>query len=1095
MNRMSKVITSVILVFVSLLSLGSALAEDRAALKYYQQGEEYLNASKYDKALDMYKKAVDERPSDGSIIIREEKIKMVRRGRGVDKEVSYDAHYEVFFPNRRIAEIEKTLEELAAPCDLVVTGRFQDGNTVQANNSLDPEENGVLLVTVKNSGKGAAFKTNLQISSDNSRIEYAKWVELGDIKPGETIEKRINLRAATNVGDGRAKFILAFKEKRGKYDVSETAYVPTAKQEMPQLEIIVDKELDDSDGLSPNGLLDGGENAYMNLTIRNLGKGRADRTRLEIASDNRYIKFDKNKDIGDFKPGEEKRARIPLYAGYEVNSGKAKISLSLKEDRGFDSKTKPVLIQTVKWERPDIKIVSVDINDGTTGLSNGNGNGKLENGEDIELTVLIENQGVGKAVKVNLFAEKITSGIQWKKDSVVVGDILPGRREKAKLAFRIPAEFKGKEVMYSLKATDSRGIKNTDTTSDKRLAVNILTPDIQYVYRILSKGLPVTSISNGMSFEVEVTMTNKGQLVARDVVLSLSSTDGVTLSPTTIRSDEIQPNSTAPSQRVRMSTMRTFDKEEIPLNVSVTQAIGLSVTKTEKTERIAVNVLKPSLKPEPTIVNASGGNTIEELDNSGATLELFVKNSGGMAAEGVKVSVASLDEKLIINGNTEITIGNIPANSSSEVLKFLLFAKKGVRFGQNYLAINVTQKGFESESLPKFAVNTVEGDVQVAELSGQDRGKKPTAAKQQAGPAINLRTVTDDRTATDEETYRLVFDIADSKNIAKIVIKVNGTPFAADTLAEAVRKAAKAKIGQIRISEDIPLDEGENKIIVLAETRDYASSEKIFTITRNVEDDVDEPVPSINPGNPKAVGVVIGISKNQNLPAGVAYAVNDAKTMAKYLEKTLGYNKNKIKTFYDEEATATALKTYFKKLKVTGESDVFVYYSGHGAPDTNTKETYLVAYDYDPSVPETTGIAQNVLYKQLADLGAKSVTVVMDSCFSGTYTDGTSIIKGARAGYFQTKDVFFNAKNGVRFAAATDQQIASSYDKKQHGLFTYYFLQGLKGSADANGDEQVTMDELSKYVKAKVSEQARTMNREQTPVVDGAGPAVVVKYR
>lgn len=1073
-----------ILALLFLLASSYSFAGDEAAVQYFKKGEEYFNDSSYDKALNMYKKAIEERSYDGMITIRKEKVKMVPYGRVLKKEVTYDDFSDDYYPNRRIAEIEKTLEELAAPCDLFVTSRFQDGNTVQANNSLDPEENGVLLVTVKNSGKGAAFKTNLQISSDNSRIEYDKWVELGDIKPGETIETRINLRAATNVGDGRAKFTLAFKEKRGKYDVSETAYVPTAKQELPQLGIIVDKELDDSDGLSPNGMLDGGENAYMNLTIKNLGKGRADKTRLEIASDNRSIEFDKNVDIGDFKPGEEKQVRILLHAGYYIDNGKAKLSLSLKEDRGFDSKTKPVLIQTVKWRRPEIKIVSVDINDGTTGLSNGNGNGKLENGEDIELTVLIENQGVGKAVKVNLFAEKITSGIQWKKDSVAIGDILPGRREKAKLAFRIPADFRGKEVLYSLKATDSRGIKNTDTTSDKRLAVNILTPDIQY--RILSKGLPVVGISNGMSFEAEITMSNKGQLVARDVVFSLSSIDGVTLSPSTISADEIQPNSTTPSQRIRLSTTRTFDKKEIPLKVSVMQATFPPVIKTES---IAVNLIKPNLKLEPTIVNASGGNTIEELDSNGATLELFVKNNGGMAAEDVKVMVSSLDEKLIIWGNTEVTIDKIPANSSSEVLTFSLYAKKGVV--QNYLAINVIQKDFESESLPKFAVNTIEEGVQVAELSGQDRG---TAAKRQAGPIIELSAV-DGRTASDVETYNLRFNIPDSKNIARIAIFLNDKPFLADKLAIEVRKWAKS--GTIPIKEDIPLDEGENKIRVLAETRDLARSEKIFTITRDVEADVDYPVPS-NEDKPKAIGVVIGISKNKNL-GSVDYARRDAEIMKLYLNKTLGFKDKNIEEFYDENATATDLKSYFKKLKgrVTDKTDVFVFYSGHGAPDTNTNDTYLVAYDYDPADPETTGFAVKDLYKRIDELGARSATIVLDSCFSGTYNDGTSLIKSASAGLLKPKDPIFNIRNGVRFTAATNNQIASWYKKRQHGLFTYYFLQGLRGSADDNNDGQITVGELEKYLKINVSEQARAQysTREQTPEVEGNRDAVLVKYK
>ncbi len=82
------------------------------------------------------------------------------------------------------------------------------------------------------------------------------------------------------------------------------------------------------------------------------------------------------------------------------------------------------------------------------------------------------------------------------------------------------------------------------------------------------------------------------------------------------------------------------------------------------------------------------------------------------------------------------------------------------------------------------------------------------------------------------------------------------------------------------------------------------------------------------------------------------------------------------------------------------------------------------------------------------------------------------------------------------FTSSTGKQISSWYHKKQHGLFTYYFLQGLKGKADADNDGKITALELEKHLNKNVSEQARILyNREQTPEVIGDKDAVLVKYR
>ena len=70
-----------------------------------------------------------------------------------------------------------------------------------------------------------------------------------------------------------------------------------------------------------------------------------------------------------------------------------------------------------------------------------------------------------------------------------------------------------------------------------------------------------------------------------------------------------------------------------------------------------------------------------------------------------------------------------------------------------------------------------------------------------------------------------------------------------------------------------------------------------------------------------------------NIPS-VDFAVRDAEYFKEYLIQTIGYRPGNI--FYYTNATQANMKVAFNKLKNAvkkGKSDVFVYYSGHGAPD------------------------------------------------------------------------------------------------------------------------------------------------------------------
>lgn len=237
-----------------------------------------------------------------------------------------------------------------------------------------------------------------------------------------------------------------------------------------------------------------------------------------------------------------------------------------------------------------------------------------------------------------------------------------------------------------------------------------------------------------------------------------------------------------------------------------------------------------------------------------------------------------------------------------------------------------------------------------------------------------------------------------------------------------------------------------------------------------------------------AYALVVGIeSYRQGLPKA-DFAVRDARVVTDYLTKSLGYEEENVVTLLNDRAAKADLEKYVEGWlpnRVEKNDSVFVYFSGHGAPNTKNGEAYLVPYDGDPAFVDKTSYPLKRLYEQLAKLPAKDVVVVLDSCFSGA--GGRSVIaKGARPMVNVMPVSAALPANTAVLSASSSEQTSSTYDQKGHGLLTYFFLKGLQGDADTNKDGAVDLAELFAFVKPQVERTARReFNNEQTPQLSG----------
>jgi hypothetical protein len=258
------------------------------------------------------------------------------------------------------------------------------------------------------------------------------------------------------------------------------------------------------------------------------------------------------------------------------------------------------------------------------------------------------------------------------------------------------------------------------------------------------------------------------------------------------------------------------------------------------------------------------------------------------------------------------------------------------------------------------------------------------------------------------------------------------------------------------------------------------------------EADIMKNIPGASVQNRDAIAVVIGNSEYMKTGT-VNYAINDAEAIRKYLIRTLGYKDGNI--FFLKNALKSDFEIHFgvkgnhqgKLFNAVkeGKSDVFIYYSGHGAPGLKDRKGYFVPVEADPQYVEFGGYSLDVFYENISKLSARSLTIVLDSCFSGA-----TIFKNISPIVLEVSNPVVSLKNGVVITSSKGAQVSSWYNEKEHGMFTYFFLKAIHDkNADFDKDNKLTYNEIYKYVSDKtegVPYYARRLhNVDQVPTIEG----------
>ena len=232
---------------------------------------------------------------------------------------------------------------------------------------------------------------------------------------------------------------------------------------------------------------------------------------------------------------------------------------------------------------------------------------------------------------------------------------------------------------------------------------------------------------------------------------------------------------------------------------------------------------------------------------------------------------------------------------------------------------------------------------------------------------------------------------------------------------------------------------------------------------------------------PDDIAVIIGNAnyekQGKDIPnVNPAYA--DAEGVKRYFMQAKGIKEGNI--IYLKDATAAQISSVFGNQNthkgqlynwVKKESNVYVYYAGHGVPGGDKGNAYLVPTDADAKTIDLSGYPLETLYSNLGKLSAKSITVILEACFSGASQAGNLFANSSPIVITAKKTMI--PKNVKVISAGAVDQMASWEKDKSHGLFTKYFLKAMSGEGDKNNDGKVSDTELKNYLGETMTYYAR----------------------
>lgn len=197
----------------------------------------------------------------------------------------------------------------------------------------------------------------------------------------------------------------------------------------------------------------------------------------------------------------------------------------------------------------------------------------------------------------------------------------------------------------------------------------------------------------------------------------------------------------------------------------------------------------------------------------------------------------------------------------------------------------------------------------------------------------------------------------------------------------------------------------------------------------------------------------------------VKFSSNSGKMFEEVARKVLHVSERRTYALIGEDATTGKIKNRLNKLmKFVREGDtIYFYYSGHGIPDIESKEPYILPKDLDPAyVSDEKDFKLANIYQRLQDSKAAKVIAFVDSCFSGA-TDNKTLFSGVAAPRIKSKTIKIDKTKMVVLTAGEGKQFSNMYKEKSMRMFSYFLIENLlSGKKNINDVFKATKEEVEK---------------------------------
>ncbi len=255
-------------------------------------------------------------------------------------------------------------------------------------------------------------------------------------------------------------------------------------------------------------------------------------------------------------------------------------------------------------------------------------------------------------------------------------------------------------------------------------------------------------------------------------------------------------------------------------------------------------------------------------------------------------------------------------------------------------------------------------------------------------------------------------------------------------------------------------------------------------------------IPQAAPGPIKARwALLVGVNHyvDPAFPA-LKYCVNDVLA----LEKTLKGLHYTVVTLHDKATEERLLPTrdnveaeLARLCQVAGPDDLlWVHFACHG----KLVDGQPVLITCETRAPTLVRKALPLAEVERTMRGGKArrLALTLDACHTGV-----EIGRDLADPEF-IRNAYELAEGFALIAASTAQQIAQEWDEKEHGVFTYYLLEGLSGQADQAGKGFVTVGDLATHTLdglRRWNVEHGGLLQEPTARTDGMGDMILADHR